>query len=193
MKINKFVTIISALPLALGAVRAANIWQDPNGWVDEHLSYDASGPFFSAQEFSLDLFGSYSNPEGQFNELFKTSFNHGYWGGGAGANYFITRELGLGADFNVSSKPNDLRLVDQVTGSLIFRLPLWDSGIAPYLIGSGGRGISPQYEWVYGGGIGVELRPNPTTGLFSDVRFLWAEKTTADNRLLIRFGVRIVF
>jgi len=193
MTVNKFIAGISALLLTLGAARAAHIWEDPNAWWDGHFSYDVNAPRYSAQELSLDLFGSYNNPEGKFNELFETSLHHGYWGGGAGLNYFFTPALGIGVDFNMSSKPDDLRLVDQVTGNLLLRLPLGNSGVAPYLIGSGGRGISPQYEWVYGGGVGLENRFNPATGVFSDARFLWNDKTTSDNRLLIRAGLRFTF
>jgi hypothetical protein len=55
------------------------------------------------------------------------------------------------------------------------------------------REISPRYGWVYGGGVGLEMRFNPTTGIFSDARFLWSDQATADNRLLLRAGVRLAF
>ena len=64
----------------------------------------------------------------------------------------------------------------EVTGNLILRLLLGESGFAPYFIGSGDRRISPRYEWVYGGGVGLEYRFNPSTGIFSDAGFLWADK-----------------
>ncbi len=187
------VAIVCGCLLTAGTVRAQHIWEDSSGWWSGHFSYDNPAPKYASQELSLDLFASYINPEGEFGDLFETNIRRGFWGGGAGLNYFFTRIMGLGADFNISSKPDDLNLVDQVTGNLLVRLPIGNSGLAPYLIGSGGRAMSPRYDWVYGGGVGLEMRVNPTTGIFSDARFLWADESTADNRLLIRAGVRIAF
>ena len=193
MKIAKFVTVTSALLLTSCLAQAAHVWEDPSGWWDSHFSYDQTTPLYTAQELSLDLFGSYLNPEGKFTDLFKTSMRHGFWGGGAGLNYFFTRELGIGTDFNVSSKPDDENLVDYVVGNLYARLPLGSSGLAPYIFGGGGRAMSPTYQWTYGGGVGLEFRFNPTTGIFSDARFLWGDKGTIYNELGIRTGIRIVF
>lgn len=195
MNYNKtvLVSLVVGSFLSVQPVRAQHLWNGPGAWTTDHFSYDTSKPLYNAQEVSLDLFASYINPEQRFNDLFETSIRNGFWGGGAGLNYFFTRELGIGADFNISSKPDDLNLVDQVTGNLIARLPLANSGVAPYLIGSGGRSMSPRYDWVYGGGVGLEMRFNPTTGIFSDARFLWSDRSTADNRLLIRAGVRLAF
>ncbi len=187
------VAIVCGCLLTAGTVRAQHIWEDSSGWWSGHFSYDNPAPKYASQELSLDLFASYINPEGEFGDLFETNIRRGFWGGGVGLNYFFTRIVGLGADFNISSKPDDLNLVDQVTGNLLVRLPIGNSGLAPYLIGSGGRAMSPRYDWVYGGGVGLEMRVNPTTGIFSDARFLWADESTADNRLLIRAGVRIAF
>ena len=101
-------------------------------------------------------------------------------------------EFGIGTDFNVSSKPAG-NLVDDWVGNLYVRLPLGNSGLAPYAFGGGGRAFSPVYDWVYGGGVGLEFRFNPTTGIFGDARFLWSDKSTELNRLLIRAGLRLVF
>jgi len=179
--------------LSVQPVRAQHLWEDPGAWTTGHFAYDTSKALYNAQEVSLDLFASYIHSEGKFNDLVETDIRNGFWGGGAGLNYFFTRELGIGADFNISSKPDDINLVDQVTGNVIARLPIANSGIAPYLIGGGGRSMSPHYNWVYGGGVGLEMRFNPTTGIFSDARFFWSDRSTADNRLLIRAGVRLAF
>jgi len=184
---------LSVLLLTASLAQAAHVYEDPSGWWDSHFTYDQTADRYTAQELSLDLFGSYLNPEGKFNDLFNTSLNHGFWGGGAGLNYFITRELGIGTDFNISSKPDDANLVDYVVGNLYGRLPLGNSGLAPYIFGGGGRAMSPTYQWTYGGGVGLEYRLNPITGLFSDARFLWGDKGTIYNELVIRAGVRLVF
>src|SRR5262249_59918875 len=127
------------------------------------------------------------------NDLFKTNIRHGHWGGGVGLNYYILRYVGIGSDFNISSKNNDERLVDYVVGNIYGRLPIGNSGFAPYIFGGGGRAISPIYQWTYGGGVGLEYRFNPTTGFFADARFLWGEKGTIYNELGIRAGLRVVF
>lgn len=86
--------------------------------------------------------------------------------------------------------------MDDVVGSLILRLPIGNSGVAPYAIGSGGRiigGDGLPWQWTYGGGVGLECRWSPTMGVFSDARFFWGDKGTIYNRLLIRAGLRVVF
>ena len=146
---------------------------------------------FRANEFDLDLFGSYLNREGKFGDLLDTSTSHGTWGGGVGGSYFFTRMLGLGADVNFSAHPG--RITDQVTGNLLLRIPIGSSGFAPYIFGGGGRTFSPDWEWVYGGGVGVEFRFNRQFGIFADGRFLWSNVSTDNDRGLVRAGVRVAF
>ena len=193
MRMKTMVTAGVALMLAGGVCGAAHVWEDPSGWMSGHLTYDQSGPLYTAQEVSLDLFGSYLNPEGRFNKLFEHNIRHGFWGGGAGLNYFLTRNFGIGTDFNISDKPSGFNLVDYWVGDLYLRMPLGNSGLAPYIVGSGGRGMSPVWDWVYGGGVGLEYRFNPTTGIFSDARFLWNDKSTDLNMLNIRVGLKLIF
>ncbi len=204
MRIKQIVTISAALIVSASAARAAHVWSDPSGWWDSHFSYDANLPKYTAQELSLDLFGSYINPEGKFTDLFETNIRHGFWGGGAGLNYFVTRELGFGVDFNASAKKdnyhsvnlNNGQIIDDVVGSVILRIPIGNSGLAPYAIGSGGRafgGREVPWQWVYGGGVGLEYRWSPTMGIFSDARYFWGDKGTVYSRLLIRAGLRVVF
>lgn len=189
----KLIVFAATMVAASGLAQTAHIWQDSGGWWDSHFAYDQNAARYNAEELSLDLFGSYLNPERRFNQLFDTNIRHGFWGGGAGLNYFFTRELGIGTDFNISSKPDDINLVDNWVGNLYARLPLGNSGLAPYIFGGGGRAMSPIYQWTYGGGVGLEYRFNPTTGIFSDARFLWGDKGTIYDNLVIRAGLRFVF
>jgi len=197
MSIKRIITVSAAFILSVSAARAGHVWSGPSGWRDGHFGYDINAPRYAEQEMSLDLFGSYINPEGKFNDLFDTNIRHGFWGGGVGLNYFFLREVGIGTDFNMSAKRNsDYPMFDDVVGNLTLRFPLGSSGLAPYAIGGGGRAIGGDglpWQWIYGGGVGLEYRWNPTTGLFSDARFFWADKGTIYNRLLIRTGLRIVF
>jgi len=198
MRVKRIITLAAAMVCITPAVRAVHVWSDPSGWWDGHFAYDINAPRYTGQELSMDLFGSYLSHENNFSDLFETDIDHGFWGGGVGINYFFTPVLGLGGDFNISAKPGDsnLPLFDHGVGSLILRLPLGNSGVAPYILGSGGRAIGGgpvPWQWIYGGGVGLEYRWNPVTGVFTDARFLWAEKGTVYNRLVIRAGLRLIF
>jgi hypothetical protein len=189
MKIKTILGSAVALMVSIGMAKAAHIWENPGEWGSSLFVYDATAPKFTAQELSLDLFGSYNNPEHEFTDIFHTNIRHGTWGGGVGVNYFLFNYLGFGSDVNLSDHPG--RIVDQVLGDLTLRAPIGNSGIAPYIIGSVGRGIYPAWEWIYGFGPGLDLRLNPTLGIFADARYFWAE--AGNDRLLIRTGLRIVF
>lgn len=164
---------------------------------------------YNPWEVSLDLFGSYINPERGFTHLFDTDIRHGSWGGGAGLNFFPTKYVGIGTDFDVSDhqgffynygggghyygrQGNDWA-VDYWVGNIYLRYPIANTGLAPYIYGGGGRGMYPIWQWVYGGGVGLEYRFVPGIGIFTDARFLWAHESTDFNTLTIRAGLRIAF
>jgi hypothetical protein len=189
-------TIVTATLVLLGTsawCRAQHVWEDPNAWANGLVSYDHNVPKYNAQELSLDLFGSYINPEGKFTDLFKTSLQHGVWGGGAGLNYFFTENLGIGADFAISDFPKSDWEFNHVIGDVYLRLPIGNTGLAPYAFGGGGRGMHPAWQWLYGGGVGLEYRFGPHMGIFTDARFLWSHTATSLNELGFRAGVRLVF
>src|ERR1043166_3605354 len=210
MRMNNLLIIsASALALTLGTAQAAHLWEDPNAWAGSVFTYTATGPKYTAQELSLDAFGSYVARERGIEHLFETSIKHrrGWWGGGVGINYFITQELGISGEVNMPSDGG--KLVDDILGSLILRLPLEPSGFAPYIFGGGGRQIQgwttvvdpdtgdtvhpygTHWEWEGHAGVGLEYRLNPATGIFIDGRYLWTRHT--DDKLLLRAGFRLVF
>ena len=207
MKITRIATLTAALMLSAGAARAAHIWSEPGPWWSEHFTYVADTPKFTAQELSLDLFGSYEAPERKFDKMFETSIRgkRGVWGGGVGLNYFITREIGIGVDANAGD--NRGPFVDHVLGNVIARWPFDPTGWAPYIFGGGGRGldagnglvdgevvhIGKKYEWLADFGLGVEYRFNPTTGIFTDARYIWHQHEGSTDRMLFRAGLRLVF
>jgi len=157
-----------------------------NGNTDDH-----DRPLFSANELSLDLSGSYIAQERGIEHLFETSIKHnrGTWGGNVGVNYFITQNIGVGADANMSA--NGGNFVDAVLGNLTLRLPLGNSGFAPYVLGGGGRTTDATWEWVGQAGVGLEYRFSRRIGLFADGRYIWPEHSP--DALLLRAGFRIVF
>jgi len=190
MKTKTILTCAAALALGAGITDAADIWTDPSAWSQGLFAANQNdAPKYNAQELSLDLSGSYINPEHRLPDLFNTNIRHGMWGGGVGLNYFFLREVGIGGDVNFSDHGDGI--TDQATGNVILRLPVGNTGFAPYAIGSGGRGMYPVWQWVYGGGVGLEYRFNPELGLFSDARYFWADR--GFDRLFLRVGFRIAF
>ena len=149
--INVFIASL-VLPAMLPLTTAA--WGTGSG--DNDNTSDHDRPLYSAHELSLDLSGSYIAQQRGIEHLFETSIKHnrGTWGGDVGVNYFITRNIGVGADANISA--NGGNFVDAVLGDLILRLPLGDSGFAPYVFGGGGRTTDVTWEWVGQVGLGVD-------------------------------------
>ena len=167
-----------------------HVWEDPYGWWGGHFVYGPAMPLkFTRNEFSMDLFASYTHAEDKFSHVFQKNIGNGTWGGGAGINYFLTREIGISGDVNM---PNDGgNLVNSVSGSLVLRLPFEPVGLAPYVFGGGGRRTDRVWEWLAHAGVGLEWRWNPVTAIFSDARYVWADKTI-DN-LEIRAGLKLIF
>jgi hypothetical protein len=193
MKTRVISALAAAFLMTVGTARATHVWEDSAGWWDEHFQSERDVPRYNGGELSLDMFGSYIGPEHRFDKLLHSDIRHGYGGGGAGLNYFFTSLLGAGADFNASAKPGNDQSFDDVLGHVDLRLPLWNTGLAPYISGMGGRGMSPTWQWVYGGGVGLEYRFNPLTGIFAEARYLWSNESTALNSLTLRVGLRLVF
>lgn len=192
MKRLKLITLTAAVtamaPLAMA--QAGHMWDDPRGWWGNHFVYGPSQPNkFTANEFSIDAFGSYWSGEQRVEDVFDTNIRHGTWGGGVGLNYFITREIGLGGDINIPD--NDGNFIDSASGSLILRLPFETTGLAPYIFGGGGRLTDRTWEWAGHAGVGLEFRVNPITGFFADARYIWPDKS--GDSLLLRTGLRFIF
>jgi hypothetical protein len=196
----KFVTLTAGLLLAAGAGMAqtttttttttvSHVWDNPQAWWGNHWVYQ-NGDRYTANELSLDFFGSYLAGERRAEDLFKTNIRHGFWGGGVGANYFFTREIGIGGDVLIPDD-NFGNFINNVDGSLIARLPIGNSGLAPYVYGGGGRQTDPTWQWTGHAGVGVEYRFNPVTGVFADGRYVWVDKTS--DEIVFRAGVRFVF
>jgi hypothetical protein len=189
MKLKTLVACASALVLTASAAQAVHVWEDPSGWSTGHFRFDREArPLFSAQEVSLDLFGSYIAGEDNIDEIFKTDISDGLWGGGVGLNYFMTREFGLGVDANAFEGGG--KFIDQVMASAILRLPIESIGLAPYAFGGAGGGSEPDWEWLAHAGVGLEFRLNPGTAIFGDARYIWADDT--NDRLQFRAGFRLV-
>jgi len=151
-------------------------------------------PLFKNNEFDIDMFGSYVNPERHLNKIFDTNIHHGLWGGGAGVTYFPVCFAGIGADtslqFDARKQPN------YVDGNVYLRWPIAPAHLAPYFFGGGGRLFNPSAAWFGDGGVGLEVRFTHMFGMFSDARYMWGRKTTifgGRDQAVFRAGFKLAF
>jgi len=187
MKMKNIVMMgaVAAL-LTTGTARAEHSWN----WNDRFSYSHEDKDLYAAQEFTVDLFGSYAKGERKFNDTFDKTARHGNFGGGIGANYFITRNFGLGVD--AFSQANDRAFVHNASGSAILRWPIDVAHLSPYIFGGGGRTFEGQDAWTLHAGVGLEFRFNANTGLFVDGRHVFHIDKGFDYAQL-RAGIRLAF
>jgi hypothetical protein len=190
---------------------------------------------FRDNELQLDLFGLgdfYKGANGNFfnsltgagGESRQFSGRPG-WGGGLGLNYIFARYFGVGIEqslfgrnsgsYNATTGTGDAFDYGytrwQTTGNLIFRYPICQWNLAPYLLLGGGaqygnvpniqgtvNGVNRRYRMAGQGfghvGGGLEYRVTETIGLFSDARYLFSGVDgLANNQLQWRYGLRFAF
>jgi hypothetical protein len=154
-------------------------------WVDREHDWCT----YKANELSFDFFGTGTvGKETLRNPSSKRIDRDGTLGGGIGMEYFFHRNFGIEAEAYTESTHNNW--VDNINGNLVARLPLGDSGVAPYIFAGGGRSLDPVYQWQLDAGGGLEWRFAPHTGVFVDARYVWAEETRdyGLGRVGLRFG-----
>ena len=147
---------------------------------NDRLAITPGTALFSPNELSLDVFGYHASRN-------KDGADTDAWGPGIGINYYFTENFGFGADTYADA----FEVPYLLNGSFLVRYPLWDTGLAPY--GYAGFGWQWQHaaQWTGHIGAGLEYRFNPKTGVFVDVREVFAAETA--DYFMVRFGVRIAF
>lgn len=150
--------------------------------------YGDRGQLYHPCELSIDGFAVGVLHEYDFNDggLHRRNYR---FGGGAGINFFFTKFIGIGGDFYSISTEH--RFVDTTTGNLILRLPIGNTGLAPYIFGGAGYEFQGINQIVGGGGAGLEFRIVPHFSIFADARYLAAVKTPDFG--FARAGVRLSF
>jgi hypothetical protein len=147
-------------------------------------------PFYRAQELSIDFFGSGSIGQQTIDHITGDKIEHnGRLGAGAGLNYFFCRYVGVGADAYTENTAHNF--VDSASGNLIGRLPIGDSGVAPYIFGGAGYQFDEVDQKFAQCGAGIELRFAKHIGFFVDARYVFADKT--ENYGVGRAGLRFNF
>jgi hypothetical protein len=145
---------------------------------------------YPANQLSLDAFGTISEGEHTIEHITSQNVKNGARGGvGAGVNYFICRYVGIGAE--AYSENTSGPFIDNASGNLIVRVPLGQSGFAPYVYGGGGYQFDSLKAGFIQAGAGMEFRFTPHIGLFTDARFVVPNKTSFYG--VGRAGLRIAF
>lgn len=176
-----------AYSILVGAIAASSAFagqQTASYKQSKEIVRPEAPPCFEAQEFQLDLFGSYTNGQNDY------PYSDGF-GGGIGASYFFTQYIGLGVDGNVYD--GDASGVWSTTASVIARYPIQSGELcfAPYVFGGGGARMDSDTVGTVHAGAGLEFRLTPKVGLFSDARYTWGQDE--EDAITTRVGVRFIF
>jgi hypothetical protein len=148
------------------------------------------GDIYRANELSVDGFGTASVGKYTIDHPSSARVRHNArLGAGAGINYFFTRNLGVGAE--AYSENTTGTFIDSTSANLTLRLPLGQSGFAPYAFGGGGRHFDALKEWFAQAGGGIEYRFNPHMGIFMDARGVLPDKARYYG--VARLGLRFAF
>jgi len=145
---------------------------------------------YRANEFSVDGFASGSIGQRYIDHLSGRTLRHdARFGAGVGANFFFTRYLGIGGDAYSENVKGPF--IDSASGNLIGRLPIGNTGFAPYIFGGAGHQFD-QIQQTFGqAGAGLEFRKTHHVGFFVDARWVFPDKS--DNYGLARGGLRLSF
>ena len=159
--------------------------------MNQHLRYDEDpNDLYRANEFSLDLFGTDALDKYTVSHPSEDRIRHdSRLGLGVGLNYFLIRYVGVGVD--AYSEDTKHSFVDNVSGSLIGRLPIGNTGLAPYAFGGGGHQFDPIDANFGHVGAGLEFRFTRNIGIFVDARWVWTDRDKDYG--LGRAGVRFAF
>ena len=155
-------------------IHAQNVWAG-------RFAYEPTGESaYPSHEFSLDLGGNYATRD-------KSGHDTDAWGLTVGVNYFFTEHFGIGADTYADAFTRPYLL----NGSVIYRHPLKEFGLAPYGFAGFGRQWEHAGQWTGHLGAGLEYRLNAHTGLFLDARRVFADQTK--DYAVWRAGLRLGF
>jgi hypothetical protein len=148
------------------------------------------GGLYRSGEFSVDAFGTASLGEYSLEHLTGRRVKHNTrLGAGVGLNYFFTQNFGVGAEvYSENTKGN---FVDSGSANLILRLPLGQSGFAPYAFGGGGYQFDMVNALFAQVGAGMEYRFSRQVGLFVDARWVLPDETKYYG--VARLGLRFAF
>ncbi len=198
---KKLAFSLLALASFAASSSAGEVIYAPSKEIKAPVEYVEVGCFLD-QELQLDIFGAWADGNGPTHA--GPIREHG-WGGGVGINYFFHRNIGIGVDGiwlaakeNAAADAGDGRTTfHNVTGSLIFRFPIDEACLAPYLFVGGGFHVDGE-QWASAhAGLGLEYRVVPNkVGLFADGRYTYfGDRWDNGDQgfVLVKAGIRFVF
>jgi len=145
---------------------------------------------YRSRELDFDLFASAVVAQQTANNFSASSYeHHGYWGGGGGITAYFCRYVGIGGDFNAGARASSF--IDSASGNVYLRLPILQTGLAPYAFGGGGYQFENLRQSFAQGGAGLEFRFTKNIGVFVDGRWIFNERT--EDSGLARAGLRVSF
>lgn len=169
------------------ATVTANVFAAPDYYQHSNADMDQR---FHADEFSIDAFGMGSIGRESFDHLSRHTIHHdGRTGLGVGANYFLTKYVGIGGDAYTENTHDSF--VDSASGNIILRYPFENIHLAPFVFGGGG------YQWdltktaFAQAGAGLEYRFAQHVGVFTDARYVFNHDTSDIG--IGRVGLRFTF
>ena len=113
-------------------------------------------------------------------------------GGGVAAGLFMTENIGINLSYAAFATDSTNHFV---TGDLVFRMPIHELCIAPYVFGGGGLVTNGTTDglWRLGGGIDIRMDSMGCVGLFVDGSYNWIDSDYRSNATIVRVGVKIPF
>jgi len=145
---------------------------------------------YRSSELSFDAFGTAALGEHSIEHLSDHRIRHDTrLGLGIGLNYFFCQYVGIGAEAYTENTSRNF--VDDVSGSLIFRYPIGQTGLAPYGFAGAGYKFDPIDGKFAHLGAGLEFRFTPHIGIFVDARYVFVERESDYG--LGRLGFRFAF
>ncbi|NNE92636.1 MAG: outer membrane beta-barrel protein [Verrucomicrobiales bacterium] len=112
-------------------------------------------------------------------------------GGGVSLAYFLSENIGVELSYSVLATDSEEHVV---TGNIVYRFPIKDICVAPYVLVGGGLVTNSDTHGLFdvGGGIDVRFDSWGCIGIFADATYNWVEDDGQDFTL-IRAGFRVPF
>lgn len=141
---------------------------------------------YRANEFAVSTFATYQAAGQQTGDS--------EWGAGIQADFFVTKNLGVSLATSKDRFDSGAFFQNLSIGPVI-RLPIKDTGVAPYAIGGIGFDFDHQNDRFYYAGGGVEYRFTKHLGVFADGQYRWRDYLGGGDsgQTLVRSGLRWAF
>jgi outer membrane protein W len=110
------------------------------------------------------------------------------FGGGIALDYFFTENIGIEGSYSIFGTES---AVHQLSGSLVFRLPIKSLCLAPYALAGGSFHTDGVNQGTWHVGAGLDSRIANCVGIFADAQYNWTEDTS--DYTTVRGGVRFGF